>query len=95
MPGKDGKMNGVIYARYSSHNQREESIEGQIRECKRYAEQHNITIVGEYADRAITGRTDDRAEFQKMIRDAEKGHFQVVLVYKPVIATTALLTGSS
>ena len=75
-------MNGVIYARYSSHNQREESIEGQIRECKRYAEQHNITIVGEYADRAITGRTDDRAEFQKMIRDAEKGHFQVVLVYK-------------
>ena len=82
MPGKDGKMNGVIYARYSSHNQREESIEGQIRECKRYAEQHNITIVGEYADRAITGRTDDRAEFQKMIRDAEKGHFQVVIVYK-------------
>ena len=75
-------MNGVIYARYSSHNQREESIEGQIRECKRYAEQHGITIVGEYADRAITGRTDERVEFQKMIRDAEKGHFQVVLVYK-------------
>lgn len=75
-------MNGVIYARYSSHNQREESIEGQIRECKRYAEQHNITIVGEYADRAITGRTDERAEFQKMIRDAEKGHFQAVIVYK-------------
>ena len=41
-------MNGVIYARYSSHNQREESIEGQIRKCRAYAEQNNITIIGEY-----------------------------------------------
>ena len=75
-------MTGVIYARYSSHNQREESIEGQLRECKRYAQENGITIVGKYVDRAITGKTDDRAGFQKMIRDAEKGRFSVVIVYK-------------
>lgn len=75
-------MNGVIYARYSSHNQREESIDGQLRECKRYAKDNDIEIVGEYVDRAISGKTDNRAAFQKMIRDAEKGGFQVIIVYK-------------
>ena len=75
-------MTGVIYARYSSHNQREESIEGQIRECRRYAQENDITIVGEYIDRAISGKTDSRPDFQKMIRDAEKGRFTVVIVYK-------------
>lgn len=75
-------MNGVIYARYSSHNQREESIEGQVRECKQYAHDNDITIVGEYIDRAISGKTDNRAGFQKMMRDAEKGRFDVVIVYK-------------
>ncbi|HIS69130.1 MAG TPA: recombinase family protein [Candidatus Gallacutalibacter stercoravium] len=74
--------NGVIYARYSSHNQREESIEGQLRECRRYAQEQGITVVEEYADRAISGKTDNRAGFQKMIRDAEKGRFSVVIVYK-------------
>ena len=75
-------MTGVIYARYSSHNQREESIEGQLRECKEYAKDNDISIVGEYIDRAISGKTDNRANFQKMIRDAEKGRFSVVIVYK-------------
>lgn len=75
-------MNGVIYARYSSHNQREESIEGQLRECKRYAQDNDITIVEEYIDRAISGKTDERAAFQRMISDAEKGRFSVVIVYK-------------
>ena len=75
-------MNGVIYARYSSHNQREESIEGQLRECKRYAQINDIAIVGEYIDRAISGKTDEREAFQRMIRDAEKGRFSVVIVYK-------------
>lgn len=74
--------NGVIYARYSSHNQREESIEGQLRECKAYAEREKITVTGEYIDRAISGKTDNRASFQKMIKDAEKGQFSVVIVYK-------------
>ena len=48
----------VIYARYSSHNQREESIEGQIRECQDFAARNDMTIVGEYIDRAISGKTD-------------------------------------
>jgi len=69
----------VIYARYSSHNQREESIEGQIRECQDFAARNDITIVGEYIDRAISGKTDNRADFQRMIKDSERGHFQVVL----------------
>lgn len=74
-------MNGVIYARYSSHNQREESIEGQIRKCQAFAEQNNITIIGEYIDRAISGKTDKRESFQKLISDSEKGHFQAVIMY--------------
>lgn len=45
-------MNSVIYARYPSDSQREESIEGQIRECKECAERSGITIVGTYIDRA-------------------------------------------
>ena len=75
------RMNGVIYARYSSHNQREESIEGQIRKCKLFAEQNNITIIGEYIDRAISGKTDRREGFQKLMQDSEKGHFQAVIMY--------------
>ena len=71
----------VIYARYSSHNQREESIEGQIRECQDFAVRNGFTIIGEYIDRAISGKTDNRADFQRMIRDSEKGNFQIVLVY--------------
>ena len=50
-------IRAVIYARYSSSGQREESIEGQIRECRAFAKRNGFTIVGEYADRALTGRT--------------------------------------
>ena len=50
-------MTAVIYARYSSDNQREESIEGQIRECTAYAEKTGITIVKHYIDRAISAGT--------------------------------------
>ena len=49
-------MKGVIYARYSSDNQREESIEGQLRECKEYAERNDITILGTYIDRALSAK---------------------------------------
>ena len=49
-------MTAVIYARYSSDNQREESIEGQIRECTAYAEKNGITIVKHYIDRAISAK---------------------------------------
>ena len=76
------KMKAVIYARYSSDNQREESIEGQLRECKDYAERNGITILGTYIDRALSAKTDNRPEFQKMIKDSAKGLFDVVLVWK-------------
>lgn len=56
-------MTAVIYARYSSDNQREEFIEGQIRECTAYAEKNGITIVKHYIDRAISAKTDNRPEF--------------------------------
>lgn len=75
-------MNGIIYARYSDHSQREESIEGQIRECKEYAERSGITIIGVYIDRALSAKTDNRPEFQRMIKDSAKGLFDVVLVWK-------------
>lgn len=73
--------NAVIYARFSSHNQREESIEGQVRECTDFAIKNGFTVVGEYCDRAISGKTDNRAEFQRLMRDSEKGHFQAVIMY--------------
>ena len=71
----------VIYARYSSHNQREESIEGQLRECHEFADKNDLTVIAEYCDRAISGKTDHRPEFQRMIRDSERGHFDAVIMY--------------
>ena len=73
---------GVIYARYSSHNQKEESIEQQIAECTEFAEKNGIRIIGIYADKAVSGRSDRRPNFQRMMRDAEKRHFQIVVAYK-------------
>ena len=75
-------MKAVVYARYSSDNQREESIEGQIRDCRTYAEYNGIDIVGEYIDRAFSAKTDDRPDFQRMIADSAKKLFDVVLVWK-------------
>ncbi len=75
-------MKAVIYARYSSDNQREESIEGQLRECKAYAEKNNITVLTTYIDRALSAKTDNRPEFQRMIKDGTKGLFDIVLVWK-------------
>lgn len=75
-------MNAVIYARYSSSNQREESIEGQIRECTKYAEQQGYTIINHYIDRAITGKTDNRPAFQQMIKESNSRTFNIVLCYK-------------
>ena len=75
-------MRAVIYARYSSDSQREESIEGQIRECMEFAEKNNITVIGEYIDRAISAKTDNRPNFQKMIKDSYKKIFDTVIVWK-------------
>lgn len=75
-------MRAVIYARFSSHNQTEQSIEGQMRDCLSYANTNGIRVVGEYIDRALSAKTDNRPQFQKMIKDSEKGLFDVILVWK-------------
>ena len=75
-------MKAVIYARYSSDNQREESIEGQLRDCMQYAEYNDIQVVGSYIDRALSAKTDNRPNFQKMIKDSAKRIFDVIIVWK-------------
>ena len=75
-------MNAVIYARYSSHSQTEQSIEGQLHTCYEYAKNNGYLVVGEYIDRAQSGTTDSRAEFQRMIADSDKHTFEGVLVYQ-------------
>ncbi len=75
-------MTAVIYARYSSDNQREESIEGQIRECTAFAEKNGITVLKNYIDRAYSAKTDNRPEFQNMIRDSSKKLFDMIIVWK-------------
>ena len=75
-------MNVVIYARYSSDRQTEQSIEGQLKECYEYARRNDYTVIGEYIDRAISGTTDHRPEFLRMIADGDKKTFQAVLVYQ-------------
>jgi DNA invertase Pin-like site-specific DNA recombinase len=75
-------MTVAIYARYSSDNQSEESIEGQLRECGEFAKLKNLTVVGTYIDRALSAKTDNRPEFQRMIKDSAKGLFDVVIVLK-------------
>ena len=72
----------VIYARYSSDRQTEQSIEGQIRVCNEYAERNDIRIVDTYIDRAMTGTNDNRTDFQRMLRDSAKRAWDIVLVYK-------------
>lgn len=72
----------VIYARYSSDNQTEQSIEGQLHVCEQYAKQHDILIVDTYIDRAMTGTNDNRPDFQRMIKDSNKKQWNYVLVYK-------------
>lgn len=75
-------MNAVIYARYSSDNQSEESIQAQLRACNEYAERNRINIVHEYIDRAQSARSDKRTNFQNMITDSKKRTFEAVIVHK-------------
>lgn len=71
----------MIYARYSSHSQREESIEGQLRECRDFADKNDMTVIAEYCDRGISGKTDNRPEFQRLIKDSERCKFDAVIMY--------------
>ena len=77
-----GLKTAVIYARYSSENQTEQSIEGQLRVCSEYAKSHDILILDTYIDRAMTGTNDNRADFQRMIKDSGRREWNYVLVYK-------------
>lgn len=72
----------VIYARYSSDSQTEQSIEGQLRVCQEYAMNQGVLIVDTYIDRAMTGTNDNRAAFQKMLKDSSRKQWQYVIVYK-------------
>lgn len=72
----------VIYARYSSHSQTEQSIEGQLHDAYAFADRSGYQVIGEYIDRALTGTKDQRPDFQRMIKDAEKREFQIVIVWK-------------
>ena len=72
----------VIYARYSSSNQTEQSIDGQKHVCEDYAKKHDILIVNYYIDRAISGTTDNREAFQQMLKDSNNKKWNYVLVYK-------------
>ena len=76
--------NAVIYARYSSAGQNEQSIDGQLRVCKEYAESKGFNIVKTYIDKAKSAWTESekRVDFQKMLQEAETGAFQIVIVYK-------------
>lgn len=69
----------VIYARFSCSKQREASIEDQLRVCREWCGREGYAIVAEYCDHAVSGRTDDRPQFQQMIANA--GESDIVLVY--------------
>lgn len=73
---------GVIYARYSSDRQNEQSIAGQVDVCTEWARKNDINIVHIYHDEALTGKTDKRPDFQRMIKDAKNGKFDYIIVYK-------------
>lgn len=72
----------ALYARFSSDLQRTESIDAQIRTMKEYCTEQNWEIVETYVDEALSGTTDRRPSFQKMIADSEKKEFDIVLVHK-------------
>ena len=76
------RKTAVAYLRYSSDKQTEQSIEGQRHVCQEYAQRNNILITNYYIDRAMSGKTDNRAEFQQMMRDSAKQAWDMVLVYK-------------
>ena len=75
-------MRAVIYARYSSDNQTEASIEGQLRECMEFAEHAGIDVIKSYIDRALSAKSDNRPEFQQMIKDSYKHAFDCIIVWK-------------
>ena len=86
MPKKRKKLApgdpAAIYARYSSHNQKDASIEQQVEQATQYAADLGLNVIEIYADRAISGKTDRRPNFQRLMRDAQLGKFRAVLAWK-------------
>lgn len=83
MATKSSQKNvAAIYARYSSSAQNDASIEQQYAECEQYARDNDYKVISRYEDRAVSGRSDRRPGFQRMIRAAERGEFQILLTYK-------------
>ncbi len=76
------KSTAVIYARFSSSNQREESIDAQIRICRDYAKQKGLNIIACYTDYAKSATTADRDSFQQMVKDSGDGNFKYIIVHK-------------
>lgn len=74
-------MTAVIYARYSSSSQREASIEEQVKICEQFAKRHDYMVTHVYKDSAITGKTDKRPEFQRLLKDCAKKSFDAVIFY--------------
>ena len=72
-------MRAVVYARYSSENQREASIEDQIRTCRAEIERRGWQFSMTYTDRAISGASPFRVGYQKLLEDARSGAFEVVV----------------
>jgi Site-specific recombinases, DNA invertase Pin homologs len=79
---KKKMIKAAIYARYSSDNQREESITAQVRACTEYCQKKGYAIVKTYADEARSALTDNRPEFQQMVSDARAGLFDVLVIHK-------------
>lgn len=75
-------IKAVIYARFSSNKQSEQSIEGQLRICNLFAKENDFKIVNNYIDRAASGTNDNRIEFQRMMKDSSKNLFEIVIVYQ-------------
>ena len=70
----------AIYARYSSENQRDASIEDQIEVCRRYAAQHGFTVTATFQDRALSGAHSNRPGYKTLLTEARRGSFNVVIV---------------
>ena len=75
-------IRAVVYARFSSTNQRSESIDAQKRACYKYISEKGYTPVGDYVDEALTGTNLLRPGFQKLLEDSQKGMFDTVIVHK-------------
>lgn len=72
----------IIYARYSCERQTEQSIEGQLRVCNQFAKDNDILVLENYIDRATSGTNDNRAAFQRMLKDSAERQWDYVIVYK-------------